>query len=199
MLLTGSSFGGRPICLLGRSTTTTSIGPRRSGLGASGIESDGTLIGRLAPRTPHALRRWSGRSLTALGRSRTQLDPKRPPVALGRPVDRCTRSSVYRYVASMGDRPRARTVCSVPGCPHARPCPVHRDTRRRGSTRAWRRLRDQVLARDRYRCRECGAPARDVHHVLPRSAGGRDEAANLRSLCRRCHAARHSPDSLPAS
>jgi len=48
-----------------------------------------------------------------------------------------------------------------------------------------------VLARDRYRCRECGKPARDVHHVVLRSAGGRDEPSNLRSLCSRCHSAKH--------
>jgi hypothetical protein len=41
---------------------------------------------------------------------------------------------------------RALTVCAVPGCPNAQPCPEH--PARRGSTRAWRRLRLQVLQRD---------------------------------------------------
>jgi 5-methylcytosine-specific restriction endonuclease McrA len=83
---------------------------------------------------------------------------------------------------------RAKTVCSVPGCPHARPCPEH--PRRQGSTPAWRRLRAQALRRDRHRC-GCGAPATQVHHRKPRELGGRDELANLVSVCARCHAAAH--------
>jgi HNH endonuclease len=84
---------------------------------------------------------------------------------------------------------RAATVCSVPNCPHAQPCPEHPP--RRGSTRAWRRVREQVLQRDGFRCRECGAFAREVDHIVDVSLGGGDEPGNLRSLCARGHAARH--------
>ncbi len=59
----------------------------------------------------------------------------------------------------------------------------------------WREVRNVVLARDEYRCRECGdVCARgeaDVHHLVPRAAGGLDDPANLITLCDGCHAARH--------
>jgi ATP-dependent DNA helicase RecQ len=59
----------------------------------------------------------------------------------------------------------------------------------------WPRARLTVLARDEYRCRDCGSreEARDldVHHLIPRAAGGGDKASNLVTLCDGCHAARH--------
>jgi 5-methylcytosine-specific restriction protein A len=48
-----------------------------------------------------------------------------------------------------------------------------------------------VLRRDRFCCVECGALASQVDYVVPREHGGRDDLANLRSLCSRCHAERH--------
>jgi ATP-dependent DNA helicase RecQ len=52
-----------------------------------------------------------------------------------------------------------------------------------------------VLVRDGYRCRDCGEPAArrdlDVHHLVRRADGGRDEVSNCITLCDGCHAARH--------
>jgi ATP-dependent DNA helicase RecQ len=52
-----------------------------------------------------------------------------------------------------------------------------------------------VLLRDNHRCVECRIWCRDsdadVHHLLPRSAGGNDEPSNLVTLCDGCHAAHH--------
>lgn len=52
-------------------------------------------------------------------------------------------------------------------------------------------LRFEILARDGFRCRYCGASAQDaamhVDHVLPRSLGGRDDAANLVAACADCN------------
>lgn len=60
---------------------------------------------------------------------------------------------------------------------------------------AWSEIRRIVLARDNYVCRECGHDAGrrslDVHHLIPRSFGGRDDPANLVTLCDGCHAAHH--------
>ena len=65
-------------------------------------------------------------------------------------------------------------------------------TVRSGSTRRWRRLRTFVLARDGGRCQRCGSRIRpECHHVVPMAAGGRDEPANLRTLCRACHDGLH--------
>lgn len=59
----------------------------------------------------------------------------------------------------------------------------------------WSDIRAQVLKRDDFKCVECKEPSRgadaDVHHLLPRSAGGADDPANLVTLCDGCHAAHH--------
>ena len=62
-------------------------------------------------------------------------------------------------------------------------------------TQQWREVRAVVLARDDHICRGCGVPCSrgeaDVHHLVPRAAGGLDEPANLITLCNACHAAHH--------
>jgi ATP-dependent DNA helicase RecQ len=59
----------------------------------------------------------------------------------------------------------------------------------------WVNIREAILRRDNYKCLECGNPCcaaeADVHHLLPRSAGGTDEPSNLVTLCDGCHAAHH--------
>lgn len=61
--------------------------------------------------------------------------------------------------------------------------------------RHWREVRAIVLARDERRCKGCGELCpdgeADVHHLVPRAAGGVDAPANLITLCDGCHAARH--------
>jgi 5-methylcytosine-specific restriction endonuclease McrA len=52
------------------------------------------------------------------------------------------------------------------------------------------RTRRAVLARDRHRCRTPGCHHTrflEVHHIVPRSRGGTNEAANLITLCSACH------------
>ena len=64
------------------------------------------------------------------------------------------------------------------------------------------RVRRAVLARDRHRCATpgCGADAfLEVHHVVPRSRGGSNQAANLVTLCGRCHAFVHEEASREAA
>jgi 5-methylcytosine-specific restriction endonuclease McrA len=86
---------------------------------------------------------------------------------------------------------RAAKVCAVAGCPTpALPgkttCAAHR---RIGGAR-WRRLREQVLARDRHRCVVCGRPATQVHHRRPLVLGGAalPPLDELDSRCEECHA-----------
>jgi len=59
----------------------------------------------------------------------------------------------------------------------------------------WHEVRAIVLARDSHTCRECGSACSrgeaDVHHLIPRAAGGADDPANLITLCDGCHAAHH--------
>ena len=59
-----------------------------------------------------------------------------------------------------------------------------------------KRLRYEILRRDNYSCRYCGASAPDVRltvdHVTPVSLGGRDEAGNLVAACVDCNAGKSS-------
>jgi ATP-dependent DNA helicase RecQ len=59
----------------------------------------------------------------------------------------------------------------------------------------WRAVRAVVLARDSHACTACGETCSqgeaDVHHLIPRAAGGVDDPANLITLCDGCHAAHH--------
>lgn len=56
----------------------------------------------------------------------------------------------------------------------------------------WRKVRRIVLERDGYRCRVCRRKkAVDVHHVIFRSLGGKDEAKNLIAVCKVCHEGIH--------
>lgn len=59
----------------------------------------------------------------------------------------------------------------------------------------WRKIRESVLRRDSFTCVDCKMPCdqdeADIHHLLPRSAGGSDEPSNLITLCDGCHAAHH--------
>jgi hypothetical protein len=57
-------------------------------------------------------------------------------------------------------------------------------------------LRYEVLRRDSYTCRYCGAsaPTATLHvdHVTPRSQGGKDEPSNLITACEDCNLGKSS-------
>lgn len=68
-------------------------------------------------------------------------------------------------------------------------------------TARWLRVRERVLRRDDYMCRECRrygktTAATTVHHVYPREQYPelRYSANNLISLCAACHNAMHNRD-----
>ena len=86
-------------------------------------------------------------------------------------------------------RRRLPTPCAAPGCPEitvgAR-CAAHSVRR----SRAWPAARRAHLARE-PRCRQCGAPATQVDHIIPLARGGPElDPRNLQALCRACHAAK---------
>jgi hypothetical protein len=59
-----------------------------------------------------------------------------------------------------------------------------------------RRLRFEVLKRDNYTCRYCGAKAPDValevDHVIPTTLGGADDPTNLVTACEPCNSGKAS-------
>ncbi|HII94764.1 MAG TPA: HNH endonuclease [Candidatus Methanofastidiosum sp.] len=56
----------------------------------------------------------------------------------------------------------------------------------------WQELRQEVLERDGYICKNCGAKdSLHVHHIVPKSKGGGHHLDNLATLCFNCHAKSH--------
>lgn len=58
--------------------------------------------------------------------------------------------------------------------------------------RQWRAVSKVVRKRDGGKCRSCRKPGQQVHHIVYRSHGGKDVAANLILTCDKCHAAIHA-------
>jgi 5-methylcytosine-specific restriction protein A len=62
---------------------------------------------------------------------------------------------------------------------------------RNGSTRAWRKLRAQILIRDNHLCQikgpRCTVIATTVDHVMARIHGGQDAPSNLVAACETCN------------
>lgn len=57
----------------------------------------------------------------------------------------------------------------------------------------WREKRQRILARDGFRCRDCGSRTQlEVHHERYDSLGD-ETGEDLRTLCRECHTGKH-PD-----
>ena len=59
-----------------------------------------------------------------------------------------------------------------------------------GSTRLWMAARDLILARDGYVCQitpGCTRRATEADHIIAVSAGGGDQASNLRAACSPCN------------
>ncbi len=57
--------------------------------------------------------------------------------------------------------------------------------------RTWKRIRDRFIKAHPL-CEECQkngrfVAAEEVHHILPLSRGGGNDASNLMSLCKSCH------------
>ena len=50
---------------------------------------------------------------------------------------------------------------------------------------------EEAVERDQGRCRGCGQPSTQVHHITFRSAGGDESLGNLVSLCDLCHRRAH--------
>lgn len=68
-----------------------------------------------------------------------------------------------------------------------------RYSRRVLKSRRWQVLRQAILERDGWKCRECGeARGLEVDHVEPvRSAPKRAfDPSNLQALCRKCHSSK---------
>ena len=53
---------------------------------------------------------------------------------------------------------------------------------------AWKKIRKQIIERDKGHCLKCGrGQAIEVHHIVPVREDGTDEPENLATLCHVCH------------
>ena len=66
--------------------------------------------------------------------------------------------------------------------------------KRNGSTYRWRKLRQEILKRDDFRCLYCGSAATHIDHVTPLDKGGSDEPNNLASSCATCNLRKATQD-----
>ena len=63
-------------------------------------------------------------------------------------------------------------------------------------SKLWRQARQQRLHKDMYTCHDCGATAREVHHIKPLTEDNIEDYTislnerNLMSLCKECHSKR---------
>jgi len=64
----------------------------------------------------------------------------------------------------------------------------------------WEYRREEVLEKYEHECANCGKKEEgrgsqlEVHHIVPREAGGTDKLSNLAPLCLPCHLAVHHTD-----
>ncbi len=72
---------------------------------------------------------------------------------------------------------------------------------KRNTTTIAPRIRREVLARDRHRCRAPGCSRTrflEVHHIIPRCGGGQNGPENLVTLCGSCHRLLHEKNATAA-
>jgi hypothetical protein len=132
-------------------------------------------------------------ALAALVEARDGDEPATAPVRPGVQVvvQQCPDCKAATVATPSGDRPLAPAQVAALAC-DAQVREPARGTPNRSVIAP--RTRAAVLARDRHRCTTpgCGATVfLEVHHIVPRAAGGRNEVANLVTLCSRCHGFAH--------
>ena len=66
-----------------------------------------------------------------------------------------------------------------------------RNTYSMGFKNQWWKQSDKIRKREQGKCFFCGAPATEVHHIIPLSRGGTNSPLNMVLVCHRCHELRH--------
>lgn len=77
-----------------------------------------------------------------------------------------------------------------------RPHMLTQQDKEREKHRNWSEVSAVVRKRDGGKCRCCGKPGTDPHHIVYRSHGGKDVESNLAWSCRACHKAIHAKVTL---
>jgi hypothetical protein len=137
--------------------------------------------------------------------SKAGAEPRDPTPRRARPTAPAARIVIHQCpdcghaaaATARGERALAPAQLAAAGCDAI----VQEDGKRNRATIA-PATRAAVLARDRHRCAApgCGsARFLEVHHVVPREAGGSNRAENLVTLCGRCHRFAHEQERREAA
>jgi 5-methylcytosine-specific restriction protein A len=76
--------------------------------------------------------------------------------------------------------------------------PWARSKRRERGGRIPETYRMRALRKAGYKCAKCGAPAKDVDHIIPVAEGGRNHDSNYQVLCREHHDAKTQAEAARA-
>lgn len=57
-------------------------------------------------------------------------------------------------------------------------------------------MREKIYNRDNGKCRQCGRPGQEIHHIMFRSRGGRGVYTNGLTLCHTCHQKLHQNNDI---
>ena len=68
---------------------------------------------------------------------------------------------------------------------------MKRNTYSMGIKNSWWGTSKNVRTREKGKCFYCGAPATQVHHIVPLSRGGTNSMLNMALVCERCHKLQH--------
>jgi len=100
-------------------------------------------------------------------------------------VHECPTCAKTTVQTNLGEKELTKTEAEVIRCDAV----IHEPGKRNKSTIA-PRVRREILARDRHRCRRKGCNHTrflDIHHIIPRAEGGTNDPSNLVTLCSGCH------------
>lgn len=59
-----------------------------------------------------------------------------------------------------------------------------------------KKVREKIMQDENNRCQMCGVKATQIHHVMPRSRGGRGVYTNGMAICNGCHVKIHQDNKL---
>ena len=163
---------------------------KRSGAVAADATRAEIVLAGLAALTENSQRVRRGRRATGASSS-----ARRPAPAATVIVQRCPECEAAFALTSGGQKRLDRAAAAAIACDH-----VARDSRGHNRSEIPPAVRRQVLDRDGHRCTTPGCGNThflDVHHVVPRAAGGSNRPENLITLCARCHRFTHERAPAP--
>lgn len=100
----------------------------------------------------------------------------------------CTRCKQIKHISNFNKNITTKDGYSI----YCRTC-TKIMTANRHFVHPYTTLKQNILDKTGKKCYLCGADSEiDIHHIIPRTMGGKDEAKNLIPLCKYCHIKAHN-------